>query len=193
MDSTRLIAIKLALEERDFKRPRQTSRGKGHQLNRRPIRLFLTTGRSKRASAPRTTPYLPTWPGEKRRRRAVGAEKILPRQAEIEHRGTYHADSVADLLPGGYPVDPYFPASGQTSSYGPGDDGDIEPGKTLAYIDNGDGTISDKATGLMWEKKVAYTGLTTNCTNEIGTCGNPHHAGNSYRWTLNAPPYTARQ
>jgi hypothetical protein len=41
-----------------------------------------------------------------------------------------------------------FPATGRTSIYHPGDDGDIQAGATLSYKDNGDGTITDKNTHL---------------------------------------------
>jgi hypothetical protein len=57
---------------------------------------------------------------------------------------------------------PSFPATGQTTCYslsgsvipcaGTGQDGEIQAGATLAYTDNGDGTITDSNTGLMWEK-----------------------------------------
>jgi hypothetical protein len=43
-------------------------------------------------------------------------------------------------------------ATGQTTSYHAGDDGDLELGAARSYTDNGDGTITDNATGLMWEK-----------------------------------------
>lgn len=46
-----------------------------------------------------------------------------------------------------------FPASGQTTAHGTGSDGDVEAGASLSYTDNGDGTITDNNTGLMWEKK----------------------------------------
>jgi hypothetical protein len=46
-----------------------------------------------------------------------------------------------------------FPASGQTTASGAGSDGDVQAGAALAYVDNGDGTITDLNTGLMWEKK----------------------------------------
>lgn len=106
---------------------------------------------------------------------------------------------------GGRPVDPYFPASGQTTSYGAGDDGAVQAGAKLAYLDNGDGTITDKNTGLMWEKKVALNSpdwatldadedppiSIVNCTNETGTCANPHNANNTYLWTVNTLPGTA--
>jgi hypothetical protein len=55
-----------------------------------------------------------------------------------------------------------YPATGQTTCYdvagsvilcaGTGQDGDVQAGATLGYVDNGDGTISDPNTGLMWEK-----------------------------------------
>lgn len=123
--------------------------------------------------------------------KAAGACPTTGDQSDIDQRVTYHTNAIAELLGGGYPVDPYSPASGQTTSYGAGDDGDIQAGATLSYMDNGDGTITDRNTGLMWEKKVAYSGASTNCTSEAGTCANPHHANNRYLWTENVSPYTA--
>ncbi len=57
-----------------------------------------------------------------------------------------------------------FAASGQTTCYNPsgsnvvsctgtGQDGEKQAGATLAYQDNGDGTVTDRDTGLMWEKQ----------------------------------------
>src|SRR5262245_40951697 len=56
-----------------------------------------------------------------------------------------------------------FSATGQTTPYtadtlaGAGtsvaDDGTVRAGGPLRYRDNGDGTITDLNTGLMWEKK----------------------------------------
>lgn len=46
-----------------------------------------------------------------------------------------------------------LPATGQTVSYAPGDDGDIRAGAALSYTDNGDGTITDHNTARVWEKK----------------------------------------
>lgn len=55
-----------------------------------------------------------------------------------------------------------FPATGQTTCRdlggssvpcsGTGQDGETQTGRPLIYVDNGDGTISDPNTGLMWEK-----------------------------------------
>ena len=56
-----------------------------------------------------------------------------------------------------------FPATGQTTCWNTagaavsctstGQDGDIQAGALLSYTDNGDGSITDNNTGLMWEKK----------------------------------------
>ena len=45
-----------------------------------------------------------------------------------------------------------MPATGQTTSYRTADDGDHETGSVLSYTDNGDGTVTDDNTGLMWAK-----------------------------------------
>jgi len=55
-----------------------------------------------------------------------------------------------------------LPATGQTVCYssegsvvacsGTGQDGDLKAGVARSFIDNGDGTITDDATGLTWEK-----------------------------------------
>jgi hypothetical protein len=83
-----------------------------------------------------------------------------------------------------------LPASGQTTSFGPGSDGDVQPGGTLGYEDNGDGTITDLNTGLMWEKKVGFSGGGgPACANETGACANPHDADNVYIWSAASPNY----
>lgn len=69
-----------------------------------------------------------------------------------------------------------FPASGQTTSYGIGSDGNLQPGATLSFTDNRDGTITDNNTGLMWEKKDDSGGL--------------HDKDNKYTWGMTSSPYT---
>jgi len=74
----------------------------------------------------------------------------------------------------------HFPATGQTTCWntagaviacpGTGQDGDLQTGSILAYQDNGDGTITDSNTGLMWEK------LDDNDANGI------HDWNNLYTW-----------
>jgi len=59
--------------------------------------------------------------------------------------------------------------TGQTSAYGAGSDGDLEVGIAQGYVDNGDGTITDTSTGLMWEKK--------------SDDGSIHDKDNTYTWS----------
>lgn len=54
------------------------------------------------------------------------------------------------------------PQTGQTSSFSPGDDGDTLVGVTLPtprFTDNGDGTITDNLTALMWLKNANCAGV----------------------------------
>ncbi len=66
--------------------------------------------------------------------------------------------------------------TGQTSDYGPGSDGNLQEGAARSYTDNGDGTITDNTTGLMWEKKDQSGGI--------------HDCGNTYTWGMTSSPYT---
>jgi len=66
--------------------------------------------------------------------------------------------------------------TGQTTSYGAGSDGDLQKGVAQAYVDNGDGTITDTRTGLMWEKK--------------SDDGSIHDKDDVYTLGLTVPPYT---
>jgi hypothetical protein len=50
-------------------------------------------------------------------------------------------------------VPAYVPKTGATISYAPGDDGDLQKGLPWPeprFIDNGDGTVTDKLTTLIW-------------------------------------------
>jgi hypothetical protein len=65
-------------------------------------------------------------------------------------------------LGGGVAVTAQPVQTGQTSCYdvsgatidcaGTGQDGETQSGATHSFVDNGDGTITDQVTGLMWEK-----------------------------------------
>ncbi len=91
----------------------------------------------------------------------------------IGHGNTYHGDKNIDFDIGHgdtYPLyvwpvhsiqqstpDPTYPANiwktGQKTSYYTGDDGDLQRGVTWPdprFTDNGDGTVTDNLTGLMW-------------------------------------------
>jgi hypothetical protein len=57
------------------------------------------------------------------------------------------------------------------------------------FVDNGDGTISDLNTGLMWEKKTGVVGHPQVCygqPGEITGCDDLHNVNNQYLWTLNS-------
>lgn len=69
-----------------------------------------------------------------------------------------------------YPIS--LPKTGQTVSYAPGDDGDIQAGvawPSPRFQDNGDGSITDRLTGLIWAKDAG--------TPTIGGC-----AGGTKSW-----------
>ena len=54
--------------------------------------------------------------------------------------------------------------TGQTTSYATGDDGDLEKGVTWPnprFTDNGDGTVNDNLTGLIWLKNADCFGAKT--------------------------------
>lgn len=53
------------------------------------------------------------------------------------------------------------------------------------YEDNGDGTITDHLTQLVWEKKDAFDGTPVLCPGGV-TCGNPHDTDNLYTWSADA-------
>ncbi|MEJ2746285.1 MAG: hypothetical protein P8123_11480, partial [bacterium] len=48
--------------------------------------------------------------------------------------------------------------TGQTTSYVTGDDGYYEKGAAFSYTDNGDGTVTDDVTSLMWAKDPSGAG-----------------------------------
>src|SRR5437870_9536123 len=68
-----------------------------------------------------------------------------------------------------------IPKTGQTIPYGPGSDGAVRAGASRSFTDNGDGTITDNTTGLMWEKK--------------SDDGSIHDWNDRYSWGMNSPPY----
>jgi len=64
------------------------------------------------------------------------------------------------------------PRTGQTTSYGTGSDGDVQKGAAWPvprFADEGDGTVTDNNTGLVWLKD-ANRFLTRNWSNAISDC-----------------------
>jgi len=54
------------------------------------------------------------------------------------------------------------------------------------FADNGDGTITDKQTGLMWEKKADLDNVPVICSS-AGVCPDPHDADNRYTYSADSP------
>jgi hypothetical protein len=80
-------------------------------------------------------------------------------------------------------VDGAMADTGQSETYGAGDDGDLDYGRALLFVDNADGTITDPGTQLMWEKKFAVSATQRNCASEAGDCADPHDPNNKYSWS----------
>jgi len=61
--------------------------------------------------------------------------------------------------------------------------GTCETPPTLSprYLDNADGTVTDRRTCLVWEKKDAFDGTPVACP-DSASCANPHDADNVYTW-----------
>ncbi|MCK6554069.1 DUF1566 domain-containing protein [Candidatus Binatia bacterium] len=105
-----------------------------------------------------------------------------------------HTDNIAQALGGsGFDVCQAFPESGQTTCWdssgtvvtcaGTAHDGDVRAGAALAYTDNGDGTITDMNTRLMWAKKSDDGSIHDKDTNYTWD-----NAYATYVAALNAPP-----
>ena len=79
-------------------------------------------------------------------------------------------DGVSDIDELALGTDPlvanaFVPQTGQTTSYAAGDDGDLQVGvewPVSRFIDNGDGTVTDNLTGLIWAQDAS--------TPAIGAC-----------------------
>jgi hypothetical protein len=126
-----------------------------------------------------------------------GACPVTGDVAVIEDLVDTCVDDIAATLMGTPPppcTGAQFPATGQTTAYqadkndgivGPvvvPDDGTVQAGATLSYTDNGDGTITDNNTGLMWEQKTSLDS-TVNFANL-------HDADNYYVWSGNGSQET---
>lgn len=70
--------------------------------------------------------------------------------------------------------------TGQTISFGTGTDGDVQSGTPRSFTDNGDGTITDNVTGLMWEKKDNSGGLHDKA-NAYQFCGSTFQEASCYQ------------
>jgi len=51
------------------------------------------------------------------------------------------------------------------------------------WVDNGDGTVTDNQTGLMWEKKTGTVGQPVSCSPPKAPCPDPHDVNNAYAFS----------
>jgi len=51
------------------------------------------------------------------------------------------------------------------------------------FTDNGNGTVCDSQTGLMWEIKTGIAGVAVTCTVAADSCTDPNNVNNRYTWT----------
>jgi len=100
---------------------------------------------------------------------------FLPPPEKVEKDFSYAAGQKIGTLEGGGGFG--TPKTGQTIVYEAGDDGTYQKGYPLTgdkYLDNGDGTITDLATGLMWPKDATgagcYNGATRTWVQAIAFC-----------------------
>jgi hypothetical protein len=103
--------------------------------------------------------------------------RVLPETPGVALLGFYGqalgafgaGQNLRQAVVGGDDICQHLPASGQRTSFpankngAPGspvpDDGALKSGAALAYVDNGDGTVTDLNTRLTWEKKSDDEGL----------------------------------
>lgn len=69
--------------------------------------------------------------------------------------------------------------TGQTTAYGTGSDGALLLGINRGYTNNGNGTITDNATGLIWQQ-CSLVGDSSDYTNHINSCNSD---GNTFDYS----------
>jgi hypothetical protein len=60
-----------------------------------------------------------------------------------------------------------------------------DAGNGQRFVDNGNGTVIDWLTCLMWEKKTGAVGTAVHC-DDAASCPDPHDVNNTYHWTANS-------
>ena len=103
---------------------------------------------------------------------AEDTQDVVVTGQTTEDRGGYNGQIIAGLT-----------VTGQATEYRSGDDGTHQAGLSFDYTDNGDGTVTDNNTGLMW----AADGNSAGCNN-----GNNLNWNDAIDWAneLNFAGYT---
>jgi hypothetical protein len=103
-----------------------------------------------------------------------GAVTITPGATSQSILAGYHSGSgtVGPATSGNFLL-----KTGQTTSYGDGSDGAVQAGTAAkSFTDNGNGTVTDNRTGLVWAKK--------------SDDGSIHDKDNTYTWGQTESPYS---
>jgi hypothetical protein len=66
----------------------------------------------------------------------------------------------------------------------PGSESCVAP--SPRFVDNGNGTVTDKRTCLVWEKKTGTIGSLSECP-AGPNCADPHNVNNTYQWSSGFP------
>lgn len=61
------------------------------------------------------------------------------------------------------------------------------PSSNPRYVDNGDGTVTDRHTCLVWEQKTGVPAAAVECTDDTA-CPDPHDVANAYTWCADTSP-----
>ena len=67
--------------------------------------------------------------------------------------------------------------------------GKTQPPPVVRFVDNGDGTVTDTRTGLMWEQKTGTYNADGIVVCTGFNCPDPRNVNNVYPWTPTTPPY----
>jgi hypothetical protein len=61
----------------------------------------------------------------------------------------------------------------------------------VRFVDNGDGTVTDTETGLVWEQKTGPITFDSGVFCGVGSgCSDPHHVNNRYAWNAHGTDFT---
>jgi hypothetical protein len=65
----------------------------------------------------------------------------------------------------------------------------LGPDPSPRYVDNGDGTVTDRRTCLVWEQKTGTYDFSFTVCPGGGTCGDPHEVDNLYTWSTSGTAF----
>ena len=126
----------------------------------------------------------------------VAAEGNTIRLGDVGHARTFIA-GIAGVPAGATGLPVFIDSSGQLGTKSCGAEGDVAVVHNGAwmcksalprYVDNGNGTVTDNKTGLMWEKKLSSADAT--CLSATQAINGVRCQQNTYNWSANHAPWT---